>query len=463
MNHVHFIGIGGVGMSGLAHVLLSRGVRVSGSDPSVNEATERLVKQGATIYREQAARNIPQELPDLVVMTAAIPEDNPELLAARSAGIPVETRAEFLGTLMAGYKGPRIAVSGTHGKTTTTAMVAEILQAAGSDPTVLIGGEYPPIGGNVRMGRGDTFLTEACEAYDSFLSLRPDIALITNVEADHLDHYGSEDGVFTAFRQFVDGIHPDGALILCANDPGCIRLESELKDRGDRPSILRYGVDSPGATINAVSVEATTEGSLVTVELMSPIRATSRFELKVPGRHNVLNALGAAAVGLAARIPFDRIAEGLARFSGTGRRFERLGEREGVLVVDDYAHHPTEIKATLDAARQAYPDRRLVAVFQPHLYSRTRDFMAEFAESLSRADAVLLTDIYAAREKPIEGVRVADMTRLIADRAPNISLLYLPRKDDLVGALNWVARPGDVILTMGAGDIRTVGESYLAS
>lgn len=459
MNHVHFIGIGGVGMSGLAQVLLARGIRVSGSDPAANEATERLSAAGATIYREQTAENIVRERPDFVVVTAAVKMDNLELHAAREAGIHVETRADFLGRLMDEFKGPRIAVAGTHGKTTTTAMVAEVLLAGGLDPTVLVGGEYAPIGGNVRVGHGNTFLTEACEAYDSFLSLHPDLAVITNVEADHLDHYLTEEGVFEGFRKFIQGMREGSTLVVCGDDAGAARMLT--KGEAGSAAVVRYGLEAENLDLRAADVRSVGFGSRFTV--VKGREELGEIEIHAPGRHNVLNALGAAALGHAAGVPFDRIADGLSRFSGTGRRFETLGEREGVLVVDDYAHHPTEIRATLAAARQAHPDRRVLAVFQPHLYSRTRDFMPQFAEALSAADAVLLTDIYAAREKPIEGVRVADLTRLIAERAPNITLLYLPRKEDLVAALHWVARPGDLALLMGAGDIRTVGEAYLAS
>lgn len=451
-------------MSGLGQVLLSRGITVSGSDPSTNEATARLISHGARIYRTQEAENLQCQQPDLVVVTAAIGQDNPELIAAHALGIPVVTRADFLGRLMDEFKGPRIAVAGTHGKTTTTAMVAEILIAAGLDPTVLVGGEYAPIGGNVRVGQSEVFLTEACEAYDSFLSLHPTHAIITNVEADHLDHYGDEAGVFAGFRKFIEGMPFGGMLALCGDDPGCQKLLN-YPGGGFQADHFFFGIDAAKLYIRAVNVR--TEGRTSCFDVVRSNRqgdvTLGEIVLNVPGRHNVLNALGAILLSLTLKIPCEQISEGLGCFVGTERRFDALGEREGVLVVDDYAHHPTEIRATLAAARQAYPDRRLIAVFQPHLYSRTRDFMTEFAEELAKADAVLLTDIYAAREKPIEGVRVADMTRLIAERAPKITLLYLPDKQDLVGALHWVARPGDVVLTMGAGDIREVGEAYLAS
>lgn len=460
MNHVHFIGIGGTGMSGLAQALLSRGVRVTGSDPHSNVATQRLASQGATVYTVQSADNIKRENPELVVATAAIPEENPELAAAHLAGIPVVSRAEFLGRLMAQYEGPTIAIAGTHGKTTTTAMVAEALLAGGLDPTVLVGGEYAPIGGNARIGKGQVFLTEACEAYGSFLSLRPQITVLTNVEADHLDHYATEDNVFAGFRKFV--LQTTCALAWCSEDAGALRMVHYELRMDEGPRRISYGFGPYGD--NSVWAEdVTAEGHGSEYDLRCSVRPDSvHVTLRVPGRHNVLNSLAAAAVGIEAGVSLDDIARGLAAFEGAGRRFETLGESGGVLVIDDYAHHPTEITATLAASRSAFPDRRLTVVFQPHLYSRTRDFMDSFAEALCAADVILITDIYPAREQPIPGVNVTDLVRNIAERAPNRSLLYVPTKHDAVEALCWVCRTGDVVLTMGAGDIREVGEAFVA-
>jgi UDP-N-acetylmuramate--alanine ligase len=464
MNHVHFIGIGGVGMSGLAQALLSRGVRVSGSDPHANAATERLAAQGATVYAAQTAENITRERPELVVATAAIPADNPELAGAREAGISVEWRAEFLGRLMAEYAGPTVAVAGTHGKTTTTAMAAEVLLAGGLDPTVLVGAEYAPIGGNARIGSSPAFLTEACEAYDSFLSLHPQITVLTNVEADHLDHYGTEDNVFAGFRKFV--LQTTGTLIWCSEDSGALRMVHYELQLDEGPRRVSYGF-APYSTNSVWAEDVVSEGRGSSYTLRwqhegAALPGTVRVTLNVPGRHNVLNSLAAAAVGLEAGIDVEAIARGIASFEGTERRFETLGEVDRVLVIDDYAHHPTEITATLAAARAAYPDRRLIVVFQPHLYSRTRDFMDQFAESLGEADAVVITDIYPAREKPIPGVNVTDLVRKVAERAPDRTLLYAPTKAEAVDALRWLCREGDLVLTMGAGDIREVGEKYLS-
>jgi UDP-N-acetylmuramate--alanine ligase len=449
-------------MSGLAQVLLTRGIRVSGSDPQANAATERLQKLGGTVYHVQAGENILREKPDLVVVTAAVHEDNPELRTAREAGIEVVSRAEFLGRLMDEFEGSRIAIAGTHGKTTTTAMVAEALLSGGLDPTVLVGGEYSRFGGNLRLGHGNIVVAEACEAYDSFLSLRPSITVITNVEADHLDFYGDEAGVFESFRRFVGRTSRDGVLIWCADDEGARRLVESLGPSGGPARRVAYGLAPYGdeclwATIEGegFSVHRRTSGKDVVV--------ISMMRLAVPGEHNVRNALAAIATALELGVSPEAIARGgLTEFTGVGRRFEILGERDGVLVIDDYAHHPTEIRATLEAARSTYPDRRIIAVFQPHLYSRTRDFMDAFAASLAGADAILLTDIYAAREEPIPGVRVPDLVHKIAGLAPSATLLYLPQKADVVGALRWVTHPGDVVLTMGAGDIREVGEAFLS-
>lgn len=450
-------------MSGLAQALLSRGMHVSGSDPQTNAATERLVRQGATIFSRQAAENISAAKPDLVVATAAIPNANAELAAARRTGIPIVSRAEFLGRLMAEYAGPTVAVAGTHGKTTTTAMVAEVLLSGGLDPTVLVGGEYAPIGGNARIGAGPVFLTEACEAYDSFLSLRPQITVLTNVEADHLDHFGTEVAVFASFRKFI--MQTTGTLIWCAEDCGAQRMAHYELQMDEGPRRVSYGFKPYGlSSVWAENVRQEGGGSSYTLRIS--VDGETRQEsvmarLSIPGMHNVLNSLAAAAVGIEAGVSLEAIGRGIGAFSGTGRRFEILGDTNGVLVIDDYAHHPTEIRATISAARAAYPERRLVAVFQPHLYSRTRDFMDGFAESLAGADVILLTNIYAAREKPIPDVNVSDLTRKIAEIVPARTVLYLPTKPEVADALKWVCREGDLVITMGAGDIREAAEEYM--
>jgi UDP-N-acetylmuramate--alanine ligase len=462
--NIHFIGIGGAGMSALAQIALARGARVSGSDSGDSPALRRLEASGARIYPVQEASNIRSEV-DLVVYSAAIPEENPELAAARRAGCRVISRAQCLGELMASYAGPRIAVTGTHGKTTTTAMAYEALNAAGLGPTTLVGGEYAAIGGNVTIGESGCFLTEACEAYSSFLQLKPDLIALTNVEADHLDHYETSERVVEAFCRFLEQTPPNAALSLGLDDPGVQQVVALMRLRGVRRRIIGYGL-SPHGPDSLYASNIAIEGMQTRFDVyyctpQGEERELGAVRLRVPGTHNALNAMAVIGVGIALDIPFPAIVEGLERFTGAGRRFEVLGEAQEILVMDDYAHHPTEIRATLQAARSAYPSRRLIAVFQPHLFSRTRDFMQEFAEALSDADAILLADIYPAREQPIPGVRVAEMARQIAQLAPDKTLLYLPDKNDLVGALSWVTRPGDLALTMGAGDIRQVGERFL--
>jgi UDP-N-acetylmuramate--alanine ligase len=461
VRHIHFIGIGGVGMSGLAAVLLARGSRVSGSDPQENTATNRLKASGSTIYSQQVADNISREKPDLVVCTAAIHDDNPELHAARTAGIPIVSRAEFLGRVMAEHSGPRIAVTGTHGKTTTTAMLASVLMSGGLDPTVLVGGEYAGIGGNVRVGSSGAFLTEACEAYDSFLSLKPDIAVITNIEADHLDYYHTEDRVLQSFANFVNGIRQDGIIIACGDDPGVQRLHSQ-----DRPDIkvFSYGLASENQlSIQAANIVETPIGSKFDLLARDDDKTASlgAIQIPMPGAHNVLNALGAVAVGLQLDISFETMALALAAFKSPERRFEILGEIEGITVVDDYAHHPTEIRATLAAARTAFPYRRIIVAFQPHLYSRTRDFLDDFASELSQADVILVSDIYAAREDPIPGIHATGLVRKLAQTAPGKSVIYAGGLAEVPDRLAWIARPGDVVFSMGAGDIRRAGETFV--
>jgi len=453
---IHFIGIGGAGQSGLARVLARRGTRVTGSDAR-ESATLTALRREAGIHATvgHAAENV--QGATLVVASAAIKRDNPEILAAQEQNIPVISRAEMLGRLMAQY--PRsVAIAGTHGKTTTTGMTALALDAAGLDPTTLIGGDLPAWGGNARLGRGETFLTEACEAYDSFLDLDPMLAVVTNIEADHLDYYGDLDNVLRSFRKFLSQV--TGTAILCADDPNVRLLAGEMQNADTAPRIVTYGAEG-GAMLQAVNIALA--GSAPSYTAVWQGAALGRVTLRVPGLHNVVNSLAALAVGLLLEAPFAPLAEGLGAFAGTGRRFERLGETSGgVLVIDDYAHHPTEIKATLAAARQAYPERRLVAVFQPHLPSRTRDLKAAFAESFADADTVVLTDIYLAREQPLEGVTGAALAALTADRRGAECVTYVADKDALPARLLDMVRPGDLVLTLGAGDIRAAGEGLLA-
>lgn len=465
--HIHFLGIAGIGVSALAQVAQAQGAMVSGSDPNAdpdtNPAIRRLQEGGARLYTTHEAANISDTV-ELVVATAAVSKINPEIQAARERGIRVVSRADYLGELMAQHEGVTIAVAGTHGKTTTTALIGVMLQEAGLDPTVFVGGEVAQLGGNVRIGsKTGPFVAEACEAYDSFLSLSPNIAVITNIEADHLDHFGDEQGVLTAFRRFVNNLSPGGSLIACMDDPGVRRLVTEVQDGQEKMLYgIEYGLDALlGVTFeNNIRLEPAASFDL------QFHNDRVRIVLTVPGRHNILNALAAVYVGTSFNLSGETIARGLAAFHGTERRQEILGEvsmgkNGSVLVMDDYAHHPTEIHATLDALRSAYPSRRLIAIFQPHLYSRTRDFLPQFAGSLAAADALIVTDVYAAREKPIEGVNAADIVTLAKTHRHDLWAEYVLDKADIPFRLRAQIRPNDLVVFLGAGDIREPGEAFV--
>ena len=464
--HLHFLGIAGIGVSALAQVALERGSIVSGTDPNAapeaNPAIARLAAGGATLYREHRAENLSQDV-TLVVASAAIAEDNPEIRAAHARGIRVVSRADFLGELMAAHPGPKIAVSGTHGKTTTTAMIGVLLQEAGLDPTVFVGAEVAQLGANVRVGAPQgPFVAEACEAYDSFLSLRPEIVVLTNIEADHLDHYGNFNQVVQSFRRFLGNVPEGGVLIGCTDDPV---LEQLMGEDASSREVLGYGIDSGEHPLRGMTPEGLTLAPTPVFHLMLE-GARHEIRLRVPGRHNALNALAAASVGVKLGLSGAQIAAGLNAFCGAERRQEMLGEviqADGsILVMDDYAHHPTEIRATLEALRNAYPERRLVAIFQPHLYSRTRDFLPDFARELARADALVVTEVYAAREAPIPGVRAADIVNLASRQNPYIPAIFLPDRHDIPGMLAALVRPNDLAVFLGAGDIREQGETFLA-
>jgi UDP-N-acetylmuramate--alanine ligase len=455
---VHLIGIGGAGMSGIARVLLARGWRVSGSDQVESEATRRLRREGAAVAIGHDAANVGDV--DRVLYSAAVAADNPELCEAARRGIPRVRRDVALGELMAGAVG--IAVAGTHGKTTTTGMLATLFLQAGEEPTILIGGDLPAIGGNARAGRGPVLITEACEAYDSFLELSPRIAIVTNVEADHLDYHGSLEGVVRAFCRFVARIAPDGCAVLNAGDPHTPALREALRCRSVEFALEADGPLPPGAASEASLYAAT--------EIHDQEEATSfvvwrdrerlgEVRLSVPGRHNVANALAAGAAALEAGLSFAAVRDGLAAFTGTGRRFETLAEVAGVRVIDDYAHHPTEIRATLAAAQVL--GRPITVIFQPHLYSRTRDLLEEFAASFGAARRVVVTEIYAAREAPLPGVDAGQLATAIRAVNPAAEVWYLPRMAEIAPALAERVTPGEVVLTLGAGDIRWVGEELV--
>jgi UDP-N-acetylmuramate--alanine ligase len=442
-------------MSGLAEILLlATPLQISGCDQARSEITDHLEKLGAKIRIGHDPAHV--EDADLLVISSAVAESNAEVAAARARGVPVIRRAEMLGEIMRLKQG--IAVAGTHGKTTTTSLTGMVLTEAGFDPTIVVGGRVHILGTNARLGKGDYLVAEADEYDRSFLALTPVVAVITNVEADHLDTYRDLDDIRDAFATFANQVPFFGSIVLCADDAGARSLLPRIQKR-----VVTYGTASgSGADLTAERVAlrpgATSATSFVVRD--SQQGELGEVRLRLPGRHNVANALAAVAVGRELLIPFDTIARALEAFTGVVRRFENKGERGGVLVVDDYAHHPTEIAATLAAARQVYPERRLVALFQPHLFSRTRDFAPEFGRSLAAADLALVMDVYPSREAPLPGV-TGELVASAARGAGSRQVTYVPDKKAVVDALERALCPGDVLLTLGAGDVVRFGEEYL--
>jgi UDP-N-acetylmuramate--alanine ligase len=441
---VHFVGVAGAGMSALAELFVRRGVVVNGCD-ATGDPTGDLGRLGIVVATGHDPSHV--DGARAVVVTSALPKTHPELQRARELGIPVIRRAEALGEAVSG--GELVAIAGTHGKTTTTVMTTEALHSARREPTGVVGGRVGTWGGNLRYGSDRLFVVEADEYDRSFLALTPTVAVVTNVEADHLDIYADLADIHRTFEQFAS---PARTIVLCAEDPGANKLGTPSS-----AEVIRYGVHSPDARLLAVDVRTEGGGSLFEVEYDDEM--LGEVELSVPGMHNVLNALAAIGSGLALGATVEQMRAGLASFRGVERRFQRLGAVGGVDVVDDYAHHPTEIRATLAAARTAYPGRRIVAAFQPHLYSRTRDFAREFGEALAAADSVYVADIYPAREQPIPGV-TAD---LIVDstRQAGGSVAWQGARDSLSTELARMVRGGDVVLTIGAGDITKTGPELL--
>ena len=443
---VHFMGAAGAGMSALAELLVRRGARVTGCDANPSGAPD-LAHLGVPV----AAGHDPAHVRGAraLVVTSAVRPSHPEVEAARALGMPVIRRAEALAQAVASEHGQLIAIAGTHGKTTTSVMTTEALASAGLDPTGVIGGRVAAWGGNLRFGGDRVFVVEADEYDRSVLALAPSVAVVTNLEADHLDIYSDLADIREAFATFVRGAT---TIVLCADDPGADALEVP-----PGAAVVRYGISAPNANLTARDLRLAADGSTFTVAAQG--HPLGDVTLRVPGRHNVLNALAALASGLGVGATVRAMAPGLRAFGGVERRFQRLGEARGVTVVDDYAHHPTEIRATLAAARNAFPGRRLVAAFQPHLYTRTRDFAADFGAALAGADAIFLTDIYPAREQPIPGVSAM----LIADaaRAAGGALTWHGTRADLAAALADNVGAGDVVLTLGAGDITRTGRELL--
>lgn len=433
-------------MSGIAMVLLDHGYTVSGSDLKKSEITDRLQMLGARVCYGHSPSHVGEA--ELVVYSSAIPPDNPELVTARKRGLPVVPRAEMLGRLMRQSKG--IAVAGAHGKTTTSSLAAFLLERTGLDPTVIVGGEMNGFG-NAKTGRGEFLVAEADESDGSFSLLDPSIVIVTNVEDDHLDHYRTVDAIRRAFREFIFKVPRDGVAVLNYDDPFLRRVAHELPY-----PVITYGC-APDADYRLAGFQLNC--AISSAEVYWRRELLGRLELIVPGRHNLLNALAVVAVGRHLGLEFPEIARALRDFRGVRRRFELVGESRGVRVVDDYAHHPTEVKATLEAARQTRPNR-LIAVFQPHRYTRTKFLHAEFGKAFAAADEVFLSRIYPAGEKPIPGVT----TRLIGDeiqKQKRVEPLLFEEQDELVAHLASVVREGDLVMTLGAGDIWKSGRALL--
>ncbi len=447
--HVHFIGIGGISMSGLAEILLSRKFPVSGSDSHESALTDQLAEQGAVVHYPQMAENITDDI-DVVVYTAAIHPDNPEFRAAQEKNLPMLTRAQLLGEIMRNYK-EAINVSGTHGKTTTTSMITEILLEAHKDPTVSVGGMLKDIGGNIRVGGRETFVVEACEYTNSFLSFFPTIEVILNVEADHLDFFKDIDDIRHSFKLFAEKLPEDGLLVINKDIKHSEYFTQALKCR-----VVTFGHEKDADyTANFISYDKFAHPSYT---LFYKGEELAKVELGVTGEHNIYNSLAAVAVARSLDIPMETILRGLKRFTGTDRRFQKKGSVNGFTIIDDYAHHPQEIAATIEAAKK-YPHRKLWIVFQPHTYSRTAALLDDFAGALSQADEIVLADIYAAREKNTIGISSDDLRKHMLEQ--NTNVYYIPKFEDIEDFLLQHVEEGDVLITMGAGDIYKVGDDLL--
>lgn len=449
---VHFIAIGGAGMSGIAQLYHDLGIEVSGSDQSDSPALQALANQGIRTFIGHDAAHLGNAR--TVVVSSAIREENPELAAARAAGLRIWHRSAALAALMLQRRG--VSIAGTHGKTTTTGMTAVMLSDAGADPSYVIGAPLATSGTSAHVGQGDAFVVEADESDGTFLQYPTNIAVITNIEADHLDNWGTPQEYFAGFERFATGPHVE-AVVINADDSGAVELADQLATRlaGSPVRLVRYG-EAADADVRLSDVELEGTSAAATISFDG---TSGTLELQVPGMHNLANAAAAYAVGRLLGVEHDALIAGAKNFGGTLRRFQPMGSAAGVTVFDDYAHHPTEIRATLGAARRAAGTGRVVACFQPHLFSRTRDFADEFGESLALADLVVLTDIYAAREDPMPGVT----GELLVDTANQhgAQVVYVPDKRNLPAALASLVEPGDLVLTIGAGDVTLVGPLLL--
>jgi UDP-N-acetylmuramate--alanine ligase len=447
---IHFVGVGGMGMCGIAEVLLNLGYKVTGSDPRETEITKHLQEIGGTIYHEHQAGNVGGA--DVVVISSAIKGYNPEVEAARAMGIPVIQRAEMLGELM--RMKYSIAVAGSHGKTTTTTMIATTLLHVGLDPTAVIGGRVNSLGlANARLGRGEYLVAEADESDGSFLKLPPTVAVVTNIDPEHLDHYGTHDNVKRAFVDFVNRVPFYGLAVLCLDHPHVQAILPQVQKR-----FVTYG-EAPQADYRARDIRF--DGFRTSYVAWRRAQELGRVTLGMPGHHNVLNSLACLAVADFLGVPFAEIADALASFQGVQRRFTVRGVEAGVLVVDDFGHHPMEIRATLAGARAGFPDRRIVAAFQPHRFTRTRDQFDEFAIAFNDADAVVICDVFAAGEPPLPGVESGRLVQAVREHGHR-DVQHVARREDVAAHLAAVVRPGDIVITLGAGDIQLTCEELLA-
>jgi len=447
---LHFIGIGGIGMSGIAEIMLDQGFKVSGSDRALTEVTERLQNLGAVTFEGHRASNLANDV-DTVVYSSAVQPDNPEILEAQRRKIPIVRRAEMLAEVMRLKYG--IGIAGTHGKTTTTSMASLILMEGGLDPTVIVGGKLSGLGGtNARLGRGEFIVVEADEYDRSFLSISPTIAVLTTLETDHLDCYRDLEDIKSAFIQFANKVPFYGFIVLCLDEPALLDIMPNLSKK----KIITYGLN-PQADVQAIDIRH--KDNTTTFTLIRSNKELGTITLQVPGKHNVQNSLGAIAVGLELGVPFEKIKSGIEKFVGVYRRWEKKGEVNGISVYDDYAHHPTECRATLSGVKSGWR-RRVVCVFQPHLYSRTRDFYEDFGKSFLLSDVLVVTDIYPAREEPIQGV-TGELIVNAAKQFGHKDVRYVPDKKQVPVFLKSIVKSGDIVITMGAGDIWKYGEEFL--
>ncbi|MBP2662362.1 MAG: murC [Firmicutes bacterium] len=448
LKRIHFVGIGGSGMSSIAKVLLEMGYTVSGSDAQQSAVTTKLAQSGAMVHIGHSYENIGDT--QAVVVSTAIPVTNPEVKAAHDKGIPVYHRADVLAFLMSKRQG--IAVAGAHGKTTTTSMIALMLERAGTDPTIVIGGELESIGGSAKLGHGPYLVAEADESDGSFLKFSPQIAIVTNIENDHMDYYKTMDNILRTFNEFLHKLAPaEGLAILCF-DNSYVRNMATTLER----SYVSYALEHE-ADVTARNIKS--DGPISVFDVYHQGNLLGTVKICVPGMHNVSNALAAVAVGIHAGLTFAQIVEGLGLFQGAKRRFQTKGRVNGVWVVDDYAHHPTEISTTLLGARQTEP-KRLICVFQPHRYTRTNFLRKEFGTAFSHADLLILTDVYSAGEEPIPGVSGETIKDEI-EQQTNQRVTYIPDKDKIARYLSEIVEPGDLVMTMGAGSIYQVGEELV--